>query len=93
MRTIIVELPDDLATALEAMPEGERNHFAVSALRDRLAYQEDAYEETEEEKAEILAALMESKAQDEAGLTISLDEMKAAFVERETQVRAKLAAR
>jgi predicted transcriptional regulator len=33
MTTITLNVPDDLAATLEAMPEDERNHFAVAALK------------------------------------------------------------
>lgn len=32
MRTVMLELPEDLADWLEAMPAAERNHFATAAL-------------------------------------------------------------
>jgi hypothetical protein len=37
MTTITLTLPDNLAATLSALPEDERNDFAVAALEDRLA--------------------------------------------------------
>jgi plasmid stabilization system protein ParE len=55
MRTVTLELPEDLAERLESMPEGERNHFAVAAFRDKLGdWEENGYEPDEAEKAEII---------------------------------------
>jgi predicted transcriptional regulator len=58
MTTITLDLPDDLAAALQAMPEGERNHFAVALMRDGLAYrEEDERPETQEELAALVGPL------------------------------------
>jgi predicted transcriptional regulator len=70
MRTVTLELPEDLADRLEAMPADERNHFAVAVLRDGLA-------EREESDTEVIAALQESIADLDAGKGQSLDDYQA----------------
>jgi predicted transcriptional regulator len=70
MRTITLKLPDDLATALEAMPEDERNHFATAALTA-------AIEDDEEADPEVIAALQESIADLDAGKGQSLEDYQA----------------
>ena len=89
MRTITLEVPEELAEELEALPIEERNNFAVAALWHGLSYRDDETEETDEEKAEILAALLESKAQHDAGELLTLDDLDAAI---EQQTAAFLAA-
>jgi predicted transcriptional regulator len=83
MRSVTLKLPDDLATALEAMPEDERNHFATAALTA-------AIEDDEEADPDLIAALQAGIAEMEAGNVLTLDEMDASFREREARVLAKL---
>jgi hypothetical protein len=77
MTTITLTIPDDLAATLEAVPENERNHFAVALMRDGLTYrEEEQYEETQEELAalagpltpEDLEAIGQGFAEADAGL-------------------------
>lgn len=70
MRTITLEVPEDLADRLEAMPPDERNHFATAAITDRLAQVED-------DAADTVAALQESIADLGAGKGQSLDDYQA----------------
>jgi hypothetical protein len=87
MRTVTLELPDDLAATLEAMPEDERNHYATALMRDGLAYRE----EDEEADPEVIVALQASIAEVEAGgRLLTLEDMDAAFAEREARVLAKM---
>lgn len=82
MTTITLDLPDDLAATLQAMPEGERNHFAVALMRDGLAYREEEMPETQEELAalagpltpEDLEAIGQGFAEADAGLGRPADE-------------------
>jgi predicted transcriptional regulator len=69
---ITLEISEDLALRLseilDTLPEQERNNYAVALMREGLAARE-------EEQAEIMAALQESKAQDEAGQFVTLEEL------------------
>ena len=47
--TLKIQVPDELAARWEALPEEEREQFAVEALRDAFAL---ADEETEDEEAD-----------------------------------------
>jgi hypothetical protein len=60
MRTITLEVPEELANELEALPIEERNNFAISALWDGLANREEENteeRERRERKETALAAL------------------------------------
>jgi predicted transcriptional regulator len=53
MTTITLTIPDDLAVTLAAMPEHERNHFAVAALQTAI----EEMPETQEELAALVGPL------------------------------------
>jgi hypothetical protein len=53
MRTITIEVPDNVAASLEAMPTEERNNFAVAALSAAL--------EQEKEDEEIQGDFVEAE--------------------------------
>jgi predicted transcriptional regulator len=82
MATITLELPPDLAETLDALPEGERNNYAVALMRAGIA----AIDEDEEADPEVIAALQESIAEEAAGQVWTLDDMDAAFEERFAQL-------
>ena len=81
MTTFTLTLPDDLAATLSALPEDERNNYAVAMLRKGIAFSqdEDLYEPDEAEKAEIVAALLESIEDEKAGRVLTLEEANAEF--------------
>ena len=82
MTTITLTLPDDLAATLSALPEDERDNYAVAALRAGIeALAEDTEPETQEELAalagpltpEDIAALGRSFADADAGRMVDAE--------------------
>jgi predicted transcriptional regulator len=72
--TLTIELPDDVAAQLSAMPEEERNRFAVaaltSALNESAEWDESADPEAITEIGAALAHMDECHARGEYGLTL-----------------------
>jgi hypothetical protein len=88
MTTITLTLPDDLAETFGALPEDERNNYAVAWMRAGIA----ATEEDEEVDPEVIVALQESIAEVEAGgRLLTLEEMEASFEEFRAQRLAEKA--
>jgi predicted transcriptional regulator len=91
MTTITLTLPDDLAATLSALPEDQRNNYAVALMRQGLAVEamEQEYEPDEAEKAEIVSALLESIEEEKAGRVLTLEEMDAALERHIAEKAAK----
>jgi hypothetical protein len=91
MTTITLDLPEDLAATLNAVPESERNHFAVALMREGLVAWDESVRDpshvpelTPEEirrRDEILTALsaLGSNVPDTAG-SVSLESMRRAHL-------------
>jgi predicted transcriptional regulator len=81
MTTITLNLPDDLAATLAAMPDDERNHFAIAALSAAIEQNEEAEWTLEELAAlagpltpEDLASIARGLAEADAGMGRPADE-------------------
>ena len=66
--TLTIELPDEMARKMtEMLPEGDRRHFAISAIENALLAQE-------QDSEECMMAVEEGFAQMDCGRTVSLEE-------------------
>lgn len=74
--TLTLEIPEDLAPRLEAMPESQRHNFALAAMRNELQHHgEDESEPAEgEELEELIAAIKESQEDIASGRTMTCEE-------------------
>jgi len=59
MRTVTLELPDNIADQLEAMPPEERNQVATDALTDKL---EPPYQLTQKDKEDLKRSFEDVRA-------------------------------
>lgn len=76
--TLTLNLPDDLARRLAALPAEEVNAFAVAALSDFVSDDEEDDEEGEQD-LDLIAALRRGLAEADAGNLLTLEEAQANF--------------
>ena len=76
---VTLDLPDEVANRLIALPQGERNQFAAMALTE-------AWSAANETRLAEESAIERGIADYEAGRTMTLDELQARMREHKTAV-------
>ncbi len=75
--TLTLEIPEDLAPSLEAMPESQRHNFALAAMRNELLHWEELEPAEGEDLDELIAAIKESQEDIAAGRDMTCEEQDA----------------
>lgn len=91
MPTLTIEIPDDLAERLAALPEAalDRNAVAVAALAAAADIAEQEEEEGGEPDPDLIAALRAGSAEMDAGKLLTLEEIDAAVASALSDLRQK----